>query len=308
MRRVILGSMGRSIAWRLSCTGTGTDGGASREPRASAGKPTRWCYTRDRGESNRPVWRFAISEALRNAWSRLTRKQLLFAYPLTLGVVNTVAFLAVYAALGGRLTFTDFAHANFTNAEFMQSHLRDLLADPKALVVAIVAAVVVSALAAAVRAPFFRAVAGTSYPLAPRSVTEFVRLTGFYAITGAVFYLLPASVDPASLAGKALPVVILPAAVLIIFADYALVFESLDPITAIRRSIRLLRRGWNVAIIISLVALLLGTGAYSLFDAYYANATAIFPLFVASQLLVEALITTALDVVLIFTYDHLRRL
>jgi hypothetical protein len=275
---------------------------------AWAGETTGWCYTRERGESIRPVWRFAISEALRNAWSRLTRKQLLFAYPLTLGVVNTVAFLAVYAALEGRLTFTDFAEANFTNSMFMQSHLRDLLHDPMALVVAVVAAVAVSALAAAVRAPFFRAIAGTSYPLAPRSVAEFVRLTGFYAITGVFFYLLPVSVDPGSSASKALPLVILPVAVLIIFADYALVFESLDPITAIRRSIRLLRRGWNVAIVISLAAWLLGIGAFSLFNAYYANATAIFPLFVASQLLVEALITTILDVVLIFTYDHLRRL
>ncbi|MHB0979356.1 MAG: hypothetical protein ACYC5Q_04635 [Thermoleophilia bacterium] len=245
---------------------------------------------------------------MRNAWARLTRKQLLFAYPFTLGVVNTVAFLAVYAALGGRLTLTDFAEANFTNSAYIQSHLPDLLTNPLALVVAIVAAVAVSALAAAVRAPFFRAVAGTSYPLAPRSVAEFGRLTGFYAITGVFFYLLPASVDPGSSAGRALPFVILPVAVLIIFADYALVFESLDPITAITRSIRLLRRGWNVAVIIAMAAWLLGIGVFALFNAYYANAAAIFPLFVASQLLVEALITTVLDVVLIFTYDHLRRL
>lgn len=253
------------------------------------------------------MWRFAISEALRNAWARLTRRQLLFAYPLTLGVVNTIAFLAVYAALGGRVGFTAFAETNFTRWTYLQTHLRDLLSSPGALVVAVVAAGAVCVFSAAVRAPFFRAIAGTSYPLAPRSVREFVRLTGFYAATGAVFYLVPFSLNPDSWPAAGLPFVLLPVAVLIIFADYALVFESIDPITAVRRSIHLLRRGWTAAVLVVLAAQLLWAAVIALFDSYYSNATTIFPLLVASQLLVEALVTTVLDVVLIFTYDYYRR-
>ncbi len=255
----------------------------------------------------RPVWRLAISEALRNAWARLTRKQLLFVYPFTLGVVNTVAFLAVYAALGERVGFTLFAETNFTRWTYLQTHLRDLFSSPVALAVAVVAAVAVTLFAAALRAPFFRAIAGTSYPRAPRSIKEFVRLTSLYAATGVVFYLFPFSLNADSWTTAALPFVLLPVAVLIIFADYALVFEGVDPITAVKRSVHLLRRGWTVAVLLVLAAQLLWTGAFALFDSYYSSATTIFPLLVASQLLVEALITTILDVVLIFTYDHYRR-
>ena len=245
---------------------------------------------------------------MRSAWARLTHKQLLFVYPLVLGAVNVVAFLAVYASIGGRLAFSDFASANFTRWTFLQEHVKDITNQPGHLLVAVVAAAAVCILAAAVRAPYFRAIAGPSYPRSPETSGELVRLTGFYAVTNVIFYLVPNSVAQDSVAGQILALVVLPIAVLLVFGDYALVFEKLSPLAAARRSVQLLRRGWMVVIPIYFVALLLWSGSFALFDRYYQSADGVFPLFVISQLLVEALITLALDVVLIFTYDHLRRM
>ncbi len=244
---------------------------------------------------------------MRSAWARLTHKQLLFVYPLVLGVVNAVAFLAVYASIGGRLGFSEFAAANFTRWTFLQEHVKDVTNKPGHILVALVAAAAVCLLAAAVRAPYFRAIAGPSYPRSPDTRRELARLTGFYAITYAIFYLVPSSVAQDSAAGQILALLVLPIAVLLVFGDYALVFEKLSPLAAAKRSVQLLRRGWMVVIPIYLVALLLWSGSFALFDRYYQGADGVFPLFVISQLLIEALITLALDVVLIFTYDHLRR-
>jgi len=249
----------------------------------------------------------AIIQALRSAWARLTHKQLLFVYPFVVGVINIVAFLAVYASVGGRLTFSQFAESNFTRWTFLHEHIHDLTSRPDRLLVAALAAAAVCFLSAAVRAPYFRAIAGSSYPRSPSSRGELLRLTGFYAATNAIFYLVPYSVDIESAAGQALSLLVLPIAVLLIFGDYALVFEKLSPPAAAKRSVQLLGRGWMVVIPIYLAALLLWSGSFALFDRYYQTADGVFPLFVISQLLVEALITLVLDVVLIFTYDHLRR-
>lgn len=265
-------------------------------------------YSRPRGPARTHHGGRAIIQALRSAWARLTHKQLLFVYPLIVGLTNMAAFLAVYASVGGRLTFSQFAETNFTRWTFLQEHIGDLASSPGRLIVALVAATAVCFLAAAVRAPYFRAIIGADYPRAPRSLDELLRLAGFYAATYAVFYLVPYSLSSESVAGQILSVLILPIAVLLIFGDYALVFEKLSPLAAARRSIQLLRRGWMTVIPIYFVALLLWSGSFALFDRYYQSADGVFPLFVLSQLLVEALITLLLDVVLIFTYDHLRRI
>ncbi len=249
----------------------------------------------------------AIIQALRSAWARLTHKQLLFIYPLVLGVVNAIAFLAVYASVGGRLGFSDFAETNFTRWTFLQEHARDVMSEPGNILVALAVAAAACLLSAAVRAPYFRAIAGPSYPRSPDSPGELARLAGFYAVTYAIFYLVPSSVAQDSAAGQIVALLVLPIAVLLVFGDYALVFERLSPLAAARRSVQLLRRGWMVVIPIYFVALLLWSGSFALFDRYYQAADGVFPLFVISQLLVEALIALALDVVLIFTYDHLRR-
>ncbi|HZK49748.1 MAG TPA: hypothetical protein VFD74_09150 [Thermoleophilia bacterium] len=245
---------------------------------------------------------------MRSAWARLTHKQLLFVYPLILGVINVVAFFAVYASVGGRLSFSEFAQTDFTRWTFLQEHIGDLAGGLDHALIALLAGAAICLLSAAVRAPYFRAIAGSSYPRSPRSTGEFVRLAQFYAFTYAVFYIVPYLVAVESAAGQALSLAVLPLAILLVFGDYALVFESLSPIAAAKRSIKLLRRGWMMVIPIYLVALLLWSGSFALFDRYYQSADGVFPLFVVSQLLVEALITLLLDVVLIFTYDHLRRL
>src|SRR5665811_2633406 len=55
-----------------------------------------------------------IAEVLRSAWRRLWRKQLLFLYPFVLAVLNSIAFLAIYTAMGGPVRWEAFAHANFS--------------------------------------------------------------------------------------------------------------------------------------------------------------------------------------------------
>ena len=42
----------------------------------------------------------AILEVLRHTWGRLIHKQWLLFYPLALGVIGTIAFVAVYASSG----------------------------------------------------------------------------------------------------------------------------------------------------------------------------------------------------------------
>lgn len=266
------------------------------------------CYTRGR-RTHRPAREGdVIKEALRSAWQRFTRKQLLFIYPLVVGIVNMVAFFAVYSVLGGRLDFSDFAETNFTRWTYLQEHAGDLTGAVDNAVVVLVAAAAVCFLTAGIRAPYFRAITSSSYPRAPQSLGELVRLAGFYAATGAIFYLIPFSFDLESVVGQVVSLLLLPVAILLIFGDYIVVFERLGPVAAARRSLQLARRGWMVVIPIYLAALLMWTGAFALFDRYYETADGVFPLFVVSQLLVEALIALILDLVLIYTYDYLRRL
>src|SRR5665648_725297 len=112
-------------------------------------------YSRPRGPARTHHGGSPIIQALRSAWARLTHKQLLFVYPLIVGLANMAAFLAVYASVGGRLTFSQFAETNFTRWTFLQEHIGDLASSPGHLIVALLAAAAVCFLAAAVRAPYF---------------------------------------------------------------------------------------------------------------------------------------------------------
>jgi hypothetical protein len=232
----------------------------------------------------------------------------LFIYPLIVGLVNMVAFFAVYSAMGGRLDFSAFAETNFARWSYLQEHADDLIDSADRIIIVLFAAAAVCLITAAIRAPYFRAITSSSYPRSPQSFGELVRLTGYYAFTGVIFYLVPFSLNVESIVAQVVSFILLFVAIALIFGDYIVVFERVGPVAAARESARLARRGWMVVIPIYLGALLLWSGTFWIFDRYYKGADGVFPLFVVSQLLVEALIALILDVVLIYTYDHLRRL
>ena len=247
-----------------------------------------------------------IGQILANAWSRLKRKQLLFLYPLTVGLLNVLAFLAVYSSLGGTLSWNAFAVANFNRWGYIQEHFERLLTPGLAMGVALGVGVLLCLSLAMVRAPFFRAVAGVGYPLAARSWTTVARLWLFYLLSYALLFVVPVSFAAGSTANTIASYAVIPVGVLLIFADYAVVFENLWPVAAAKRSLHLLRRSWLLVILVYAVSLIVWFVVASLYGNYFAADRQIFFLLPLSQLLVEALFTTVIDVVLIFAYDSLR--
>ena len=261
------------------------------------------CYT------SRPVVLLEVDkivEILKNAWRRLTRKQFLAFYPFVLGIINVLAFLAVYSSVEPALSLDAFVRANFARWSFIQEHSDALLTPGLPLAVTLTAAVGVCILTAAIRAPYFRAVTGTGYPLAPRSFMELLRLAAFYAVTYILFFVLPYSLPAGSAAFNAAGIAVIPASLLFIFGDYAVVFDDLGPWGAVKRSLALLRRAWLPAIAFYLLALVLWSLLAELYGRYYDGGAQLFVLLPLSQLLVEAIITTLLDVFLIMTYERYR--
>ena len=247
-----------------------------------------------------------IGQILANAWSRLKRKQLLFLYPLVVGILNVLAFLALYSSLGSTLSWNAFAIANFNRWGYIQEHFQQLLTPGLAMGVALGVGVLLCLALALVRAPFFRAVAGVGYPLAARSWATVARLWLFYLLIYALLFVIPVSFAAGSTANTIASFAVIPVGVLIIFADYAVVFENLWPAAAVKRSLHLLRRSWLLVFLVYAVSLLVWSVVAGLYGNYYTEGRQIFFLLPPSQLLVEALITTVIDVVLIFAYDSLR--
>jgi hypothetical protein len=217
-----------------------------------------------------------------------------------------LAFLAVYTTLGGAFNWNSFASANFNRWQFIQDHFSALTRPGLGLTVGICAGLLLTLAVAMVRAPFFRAVAGVGYPLAPRSWGEVVRLWLFYLVTDVLLFVVPAAFRSGSAAYAVAAWVAFALGFLVIFGDYVAVFESAWPLTAIRRSLHLVRRGWPMVILVFLTSALLWYLVYGLYNRPYSADSQIFFLLPLSQLLLEAIITTLVDVVLIFTYDSLR--
>ena len=253
----------------------------------------------------RPEEGGAIGEALRSAWTRLLRKQFLLLYPLALGVFNVLAFLAVYASLDGALRWSDYFRADFTPWTFLQDHADRLTKPGLPLLVALVAGVGVCLATAAVRAPFFRAITGPGYPLAPQGWSDVWRLTVFYLGFYGLLTLLPLVLDWQGVGNLAMwYLVTLVIQVPLLFADYVIVLEGVGPVRAVRRSAELVGRSLSAVIGLLLAVWLLWQIFGMLYGSYYDDTGAIFVLFPVSQLLVEALITTAFDVFAIFVYGH----
>lgn len=248
-----------------------------------------------------------IGAVVRGAWSRLGRKQLLFLYPFVLGLLESAAFLALYSTAGGSMTWSSFAAANAAPWKWIQENSALVLGSPASIAIAAAVGLGICVLAAALRAPLFRAIAGPGYPLAPRSSTEFVRLSLFYMLFYGILYLVPFSFDPESALFQLVLFLAVGVAVLLVFADYAVVFEGLLPLPAARRSIGLLRRSWPIAVAFYLVFQFLWSGLAVVYDRYYEAGNPIFPLLPVSEILLGALIVTIFDVLFISLYGLLMR-
>jgi len=240
-------------------------------------------------------------------WSRLIRKQWLILYPLTLAVINTLAFLALYAAGGGRIRWNSFFTANFERWAYVREHVIDDFSFEPTLAIAVLAGLAVCVFAAMIRAPFFRAVAGPLYPVAPRGWREAGTLLLFYIFWNLVLWVLPMAGPTDGLAAQALPAFTWVVGILVVFADYVIVYEELDLLKALRRSLRLLRYSWPVVVIIFVVVQLIYVSIYSLYGLYYRDNADVFILLPISQMLVEAFVALLADLVLIFLYEDVRR-
>ncbi len=244
---------------------------------------------------------------VRRAWSRLVRKQWLILYPLAVAVIDALAFLAVYAAEGGALHWTDFFSANFNRWQFVHDHFFSSFSFTSTLGIAVVAGLAACLGAALIRAPYFRAVAGPHYPLAPRRWGEALNLLVFYVFYSLIGWvgLLPVpsqGVGPSALWAGAMII-----AILVIFADYVIVYEELGFLPALRRSVQLLRQRWLAVLILVIVVYLVTGGFHSLYAHYYNGEGTVFVLLPVSQILLEAFITLVFDLILIFLYEDIRR-
>jgi hypothetical protein len=248
-----------------------------------------------------------IAEVLRHAWSRLIRKQWLIFYPLALAVIDTLAFFAIYASNGEVLSWTAFFKANASRWEYVQDHFLSGFSFTPSLGIAVFAGLSVCVFSAMIRAPYFHAIAGLGYPLAPRNRDEAARLSLFYVLANLVVWVLPLAVPTGNLLAQVVAVAVLVVAILIAFVDYVIVFEELSLIPAVRRSIQLFSRRWITVVVIFVLIQLLYLGIYSLYDLYYQKASRLFILLPVSQILVEAFVVLCIDLVLIFLYEQIRR-
>ena len=244
---------------------------------------------------------------LRRAWSRLVRKQWLIFYPLALAIIDALAFLAVYSAEGDSLRWSAFFRANFDRWQYVSDHFFSPFAVTPTLGIAIAAGFAVCLFAAMIQPPFFRAIAGSGYPLAPRRWAEAGNLLLFYAAVELIRWVLPFVTPGNSAAALSIAIVTLVVLIVVVFADYAIVFEELPLLPAVRRSARLVGRRWPTVLLLVIVFDLVTYGVHALYGLYYLGTGDVFILLPLSQVLVESAITLVFSLVLIFLYEDLRR-
>ena len=247
-----------------------------------------------------------IAEVMRQVGRRLVHKQWLIFYPLALAIINTLGFLAVYGAAGRELDWRQFFAAHFDRWQFVREHFISGFSFTPALGVAVFAGLAVCVFAAMLRAPLFRAIAGRGYPLAPRSWEETARLTLFYVIFNLVLVVLPLTAPSGSALEQLVGWAALVVNLFVVYADYVIVFEGLNVLPAIRRSVRLLMRRWPPVLLIFVVLWLIARGLSELYSRYYAGAAGVSILVPLSEILVWSFISLLFDLLLIFLYDHVR--
>jgi hypothetical protein len=249
-----------------------------------------------------------IGEVLRQAWGRLIRKQWLILYPLALAVINTLAFLAVYAAGGQPLRWNAFFTTDFERWSYVRENFLEGFSAGPTLAVAVVAGLAVCVFSAMIRAPYFRAIAGPGYPRAPRNWQEVGRLSLFYLFANLVVWVMPLAAPAGTLLEQLAAMVALAVALLIVFADYVIVYEDLPVPAALRRSIRLLARRWPTVLLIFVFVQLVQLGLSRLYELYYYDGTSeVFVLLPLSHVLVQSFVVLFVDLVLIFLYEQIRR-
>jgi hypothetical protein len=272
-------------------------------------QPKSRCYTSGRMGRPTRVHRggATIAEVLRRAWSRLGRKQWLICYPLALAVINTLAFLAVYSAGGESVRLSAFFTADFERAQYAYDHFFTNFAFTPALAVAVFAGFAVCIFAAMIRAPYFRAISGPTYPLAPRKWEEAGNLFLYYLFANLILWVIPLPAPTEGLIGGLVAMLELVVLILIVFADYVIVFEGLSFLPALRRSVQLLRHRWAIVLFILVVLDLVQVGLHSLYGLYYHDGGKVFILLPISHILVQSFVVLFTDLILIFLYEDIRR-
>jgi hypothetical protein len=145
------------------------------------------------------------------------------------------------------------------------------------------------------------------YPTAPRNPTEALRLTLFYLFSNVILWVLPLLAPKNAYVAELVNFVLYVVVILIVFADYVIVFEQRPFLRSLRRSLRLVGRRWVVVVLAVLVVQLAYYGVYRVYESSYAHAAGIFVLLPLSHILVQAFFTLIVDLVFIFLYQHLRR-
>jgi len=248
----------------------------------------------------------AILDVLRQTWGRLIHKQWLLLYPLVLGIISTLAFVAVYASTGRSLTWSAFFQANFERWQFVYDNFVSEFSFTPELAIAVAAGLGFWVLSAMIRAPYFRAIAGPGYPLAPRNGREAGRLALFYVFSGLVGWVLPFVGAENTFIAQLVSLVSLVVAILIVFADYVIVYEDVGFWTGIRRSVRLVAGRWIPVLGIFIVLQLVYFGLRQLYGYYYDNSDGVLIVLPLIQIVVDAFLVLITDLVLIFLYQQTR--
>lgn len=243
---------------------------------------------------------------MRQTWSRLVRKQWLIFYPLAVGVIDLLAFLAVYAAAGRPLQWSLFFKAGFERWDFVYDEFIAGFSFAPALAVAAAAGMGVCVLTAMIRAPFFRAIAGPGYPLAPRTGLEAAWLTLFYVFTNLVLWVLPFAGARNTVVAQLIGFVALVIAILIAFADYVIVFERLGFVAALRRSVRLVGQRWAGVLGIFIALQLVYFALQELYAYFYDTTDGVLIVLPIIQIILDAFVVLLFDLLLIFLYEHIR--
>jgi len=222
-------------------------------------------------------------------------------------VASILAFFAVYAYQGEKLAWSTFFSARFDRGLYLRNHFILGFSFTPQLGVAVAAGVGFCLICAFVQAPFFRAIAGSRYPVAPRSLREVLRLFLYYLLFYLVAEIGALAIPPTRGLDELVELVLLAVLVVLAFADYVIVFEDVGVIRGIRRSLRLVRVRPALVSLVVVGLSLLDTVIAWLYSLDYHSDKAIFFLLPVSQILVETLIALFANILLVFLYEDLRR-
>jgi hypothetical protein len=221
--------------------------------------------------------------------------------------VSVLTFFAIYAAQGGTLGWSSFFVTYHDRAKYLHDEFIVAFSFGSELWVPIASGIGFCVIDSLIQAPFFRAIVGHRYPLAPRTWRETTRLFSFYFLLSLITQVAPLAVLSTGALGLVVTIVIVAIGITVVFADYVIVFEDVGLFAAVRRSLRLvqIRAGAVIAVIVAvwLVYWLIMWG----YGLYYEPGKRVFFLLPVSQILVETLVSLFATILLVFLYEDLRR-